>query len=154
MNRAKEISIVDIKKILPNEKNRKPHSEEQVEELAKIIEFQGFRVPVIVSNRTGLLVSGHGRLLAAKKLNLKKLPVIFQDFDSEEQEYAAGISDNAITMWSDVDLKSIHTDLPDLEPFDISLLGIENFEFEPEPTQEPKKKKPVLCAKCSAIIEP
>lgn len=128
VNQAKEISIVPISKIIPNHKNRNKHSAEQIERLKQIITYQGFRVPVIVSNRSGKLVAGHGRLLAAKELGLKDVPVIYQDFESDEQEYAAGISDNSVALWAELDLAGINTDLPDLGPdFDLDMLGIKDF---------------------------
>lgn len=130
--RSKDITLVDIKSIKPNEKNRNKHSKEQIERLCEIIKYQGFRSPLIISNRTGILVSGHGRLQAAKKLGIKELPVTYQDFDSEEQEYAAGVSENSIAAWSELDLSGINLDIADLGPdFDVDLLGIDNFIIEP-----------------------
>jgi len=120
-----------ITRIKPNPKNRNKHPKDQVERLAKIIEFQGWRAPLVVSNRSGLLVAGHGRLESAKLLKLTEVPVHFQDFKSDEQEYAAGVSDNSIASWSMLDLSLIHADLPALDSFDIDLLGIQNFQFEP-----------------------
>lgn len=132
MIKATEIQVVPISEIRLNPKNRNSHPEEQIERLSKIIEYQGFRNPLIISNRTGLVVAGHGRYQAAQKIGLKEVPVMRQDFDSEEQEYAAQVSDNAIAYWSDLDLSGINTDLPDLGPdFDIDLLGIKNFALEP-----------------------
>lgn len=80
--KSESIKMVDINSIIPNPKNANRHSIEQIERLAKLIKYQGFRNPLIVSNRTGLLASGHGRLEAAKLLNMTKIPVIYQDFSS------------------------------------------------------------------------
>lgn len=125
---SKEILIIPIKDIKLNPKNRNKHPKEQIERLVKIIEYQGFRTPVTISNRTGLLVAGHGRIMAAKKLGYKEVPAIFQDFESEEQEIAHGVSDNAIAFWSELDMQGINADIPDLGPdFNIDLLGIKNF---------------------------
>jgi len=132
--RAKEIVMVPIADLRPNPKNRNRHSDEQIEQLAKIIEYQGFRIPLVVSNRSGLLIAGHGRLMAAKKAGMNVVPVIYQDFENESAEYAAQVSDNAIASWAELDLSGIHTDLPDLAPFDLDLLGIKNFQLEPSET--------------------
>lgn len=133
---SKEILIIPIKDINLNPKNRNKHPKEQIERLVKIIEYQGFRTPVTISNRTGLLVAGHGRIMAAKKLGLKQVPVIYQDFDSEEQEIAHGISDNAIALWSELDLEGINVDLEQFQKdFDKSLLGIKNLELEKLPEE-------------------
>jgi DNA modification methylase len=125
---AKEVRLVPIGEIKPNPTNRNKHSQEQIDRLAEIIKYQGFRSPIVVSNQTGMVVMGHGRILAAKKLGIKEVPVIFQDFDSPKQEYAAQVSDNAIASWAELDLSGINADLGDLGPdFDLDLLGIKNF---------------------------
>lgn len=131
--KSTEIKLIDISEIKENEHNRNTHPEDQIARLADIIKAEGFRVPLIVSNRSGLLVAGHGRLLAARMLGLTKLPVSFQDFDSEEQEYRVGISDNAVAEWSEIDMSQIHKDLENLQPFDLTLLGFRDFTFEPDP---------------------
>lgn len=128
---AEHILTIDVETIKPNPKNRNSHSDEQIERLCKIIKYQGFRNPLIISKRSGLLVAGHGRLLAAKKLGLEKVPVIYQDFEDEDQEYTASVSDNSIASWAELDLSGINADLSSLGPFDIDLLGIKDFVLEP-----------------------
>lgn len=151
--RSKEIRMVPLDEIKLNPKNRNKHSKDQIARLAQIIEYQGFRQPLMISNQSGLLVAGHGRYQAAKKLKLKEVPVIFQDFDSMEQEIAAGVSDNSIALWAELDLDGINTDLADLGPdFNIDLLGILNFKIDaaenagltdPDAVPETPKESPV-----------
>lgn len=129
--RSKDIRLVNLSSIKLDPKNRNKHPKEQIESLAKIIQYQGFRDPIIISNQTGYVKAGEGRYLAAKKLGMQQIPAIFQDFDSEDQEYAFGVSHNAIAAWADLDLSNINIDIPDLGPdFDIDLLGIENFKID------------------------
>lgn len=129
--RANAIQMVPIDEIKLNPKNRNKHPEDQIDRLIEIIRYQGFRNPLIVSTRTGMLVAGHGRMQAARKLGMTVLPVIHQEFESEEQEIAAGVSDNAIALWAELDLSGINSDIGNLGPdFDIDLLGIKNFEIE------------------------
>jgi DNA modification methylase len=124
--------LVEIHKLVPNPKNPNIHPEDQIERLSQILDYQGQRHPVIVSKRSGFIVVGHGRLEAIKKLSWEKCAVNYQDFDSEAQEYAFVVSDNAIAEWATLDLGAINTELGDLGPdFDINLLGIENFTLEP-----------------------
>lgn len=124
--------IVSISSLKLNPENRNHHPEEQIDRLAKILEYQGWRYPVKVSNRSGFVVSGHGRILAAKKLGWTEAPVNFQDYDSDEQEYADAIADNSIALWADLDLAGINADIVDLGPdFDLDLLGLEDFVLEP-----------------------
>lgn len=132
--KSKEIKMVSIHSIVENPKNANRHSIEQIKRLEKLIEYQGFRVPLIISNRTGFLIAGHGRLEAAKNLNIDKVPVVFQDFGSEAQEYAFLVSDNEIARWAELDRHSVYTEMEnmELEEFDIELLGIEDFSLEVE----------------------
>lgn len=129
--RSKEINLVPIEDIKLNPKNRNRHPQDQIERLAKLIEFQGFRNPITVSNRSGIAIAGEGRFLAAKLIGMSHVPVIFHDFDSEEQEYAYGISDNAIADWAELDLAAINADLGDLGPdFDLDMLGMKDFKLD------------------------
>lgn len=139
--KSKEITMVSIKKIKPHPKNNNRHPIDQIETLTKIIEYQGFRVPLIVSNRSGFLVAGHARLLAAKKLKLKEVPVIYQDFDSDEKEWVFLTSDNAIAGWADLDLASVKIELSNLEEgFDLELLGVQDIKVELGDGVDPNKE--------------
>jgi len=132
MIQAKEIQLVDIDSLVLNPKNNNKHPKEQIERLAKLIQYQGFRNPVVVSKRTGLVLAGHGRIEAAKIAGFKEVPAMFQDFDNEAQEYAYLTSDNAIAAWAELDLSAVNTEMLDLGPdFDVDLLGIKDFVIEP-----------------------
>lgn len=61
MIKINDIKNVKIKDITPNPANRNKHPKDQIERLTKIIQSTGFRTPLIVSNRSGYLVSGHLR---------------------------------------------------------------------------------------------
>jgi len=126
---SKDISIVDVDSIVPNPKNANRHSIEQIKRLEKLIKYQGFRNPLIISNRTGFLVVGHGRLEAAKNLGINSLPVIYQEFESEAQEYSYLVSDNEIARWAELDFQSVYEELKELEIDDVDLLGIEDFKL-------------------------
>lgn len=137
--KSKEIQIVDIDSLIPNPKNNNKHSKEQIERLAKLIKYQGFRNPLVVSNRSGFVLCGHGRIEAAKLAGLKQVPVMFQDFENEAQEYAYLTSDNAIASWAELDLSAVNTEMLDLGPeFDVDLLGIKDFVIEPIEKFEPQ----------------
>lgn len=107
---SKEIAIhcaytdlVDITSVIPNPRNPNQHSEKQIELLAKIIKAQGWRAPITVSNRSGFVVRGHGRLMAAQSLGLETVPVDRQDYESEAAEYADLIADNRIAELAEID---------------------------------------------------
>lgn len=130
--------LVSVKELKAHPQNRNQHPKDQIERLAKILDYQGWRYPIKVSKRSGFITSGHGRLEAAKHLKLKEVPVSFQDYTDEAQEYADLQADNAIASWSELDLSAINMDIGDLGPdFDIDLLGIKDFLVEPaEKTEE------------------
>ena len=125
--------LLELHKIQPNPKNPNKHTDEQIDRLSKLIDYQGQRHPIIISNRSGFVVAGHGRLEAIKKLGWEKAAVNYQDFENEAQEYAFIVSDNAISEWAELDLSSINTEMLELGPdFDIDMLGIEKFCICPE----------------------
>ena len=130
--KANSIVMVPINQIKPNPKNNNKHTAEQKERARKIFDFQGFRSPLLISNRTGLLVAGNLRLEIAKEKGAKELPCMFQDFDDEAQEYAHLTADNALAAWSELDLSQINQDMLNLGPeLDIDMLGIKDFVIEP-----------------------
>jgi len=123
--------LVPIGDLRPHPKNRNKHPEDQIKRLAQILKYQGFRYPVKVSKLSGYITSGHGRLEAAKANGWTEVPVNFQDYEDETQEYADVQADNAIASWAELDVSGINSDLGDLGPdFDIDLLGIKNFEID------------------------
>lgn len=148
--RCSHQKMVKLKELKPHPKNRNKHPKEQVERLAQILKYQGIRIPVKVSKRSGYVTSGHGRLMAARHNGWKEFPVDYQDYDSDEQEYADVQSDNAVALWAELDLSGINTDLGELGPdFDIDLLGIKNFTLDVaekeglcDPDEIPEKLEP------------
>ncbi len=133
---SKKIDIVDINKIVENPKNRNVHSEKQIDVLAKIIKVRGFRDPLVVSNRSGFLISGHARLRAAKKLGMQEVPVVYQDFETEADEYAHLIAANEIARHSTFDSFGFKEDLSELDveldDFDFEEFGLIDFTIVPE----------------------
>lgn len=99
--------IVAADELKPNPLNPNIHPQDQIELLAKILVKAGWRAPITVSNRSGMIVKGHGRLLAAKLAGLTSVPVDYQDYSSDEEEYADMIADNKIAEFSILDKKFI-----------------------------------------------
>lgn len=131
----------------PNElknhpKNRNAHGQDQIERLAELYKYHGIRNPIIVSKASGLIVAGHGRKLAAIRAGIKEFPVVYQSFATQEQEYSFIQSDNAISLWSDLDIGAINNDMQDLGPdFNIDMLGIKDFTLDFADKKEKKKVK-------------
>jgi len=124
-----ELLTIDDPRIIPNPKNPNKHPENQIERLAKIIEYQGQRAPIVISKRSGFMTKGHGRLLAIKHLGWSQIAVDFQDYENEAQEYADMVADNAIAEWSTQDNEMINIEAIELGPeIDIEMLGMK-FDF-------------------------
>lgn len=125
--KSKEIVLVDIDSLVPCPKNNNKHSKEQIDRLAKLIKHHGFRNPLIVSNRSGFVLAGHGRIEAAKKIGMKEIPVIYQDFKDEAEEYTYLTSDNAIASWAELDLDMVKSEILNFDNLDVDFLGIDGF---------------------------
>jgi len=120
--------VIAIKDLQEHPHNANVHSKEQIERLAKIIEYQGWRWPIKISNRSGYITAGHGRLMAAKLKGWKTVPVDYQDYDSEDMELADVHADNSVASWAELDLAKINSQIEMLGPdFDIELLGLKDF---------------------------
>lgn len=107
--------IVDTDALVGNPRNPNKHPKGQIAALAKIIKRQGWRHPIVVSNRSGFVIKGHGRLLAAKELKASQVPVDYQDYESEASEYADLMADNKIQEFSELDLKMSADILQDIK---------------------------------------
>jgi hypothetical protein len=102
-------TVVPINSLVENPRNTNRHPIDQIELLARIIEKNGWRSPIIVSNRSGFIVKGHGRYEAAKLLALTEVPVEYQDYASEAEEYADMLADNRIAELAEMDLAGLNT---------------------------------------------
>ena len=117
--------IVPLHKLVRNPRNPNTHPDEQIRLLAKVIDYQGWRNPIVVSTRSGYIVKGHARLAAAELLGLEDAPVDNQDYDNEAQEWADMLADNRIAELAEIDrsvLKDIIEEL-DTGAVDMELTG-------------------------------
>lgn len=124
------LRLIPIIEVVPNPRNNNRHSIEQINYLAKLIKAHGFREPLLISNRSGFLIAGHGRLEAAKLLGMETIPAIFQDFASEAEEYQHMTADNEIARWAELDYQNVYDTLKEIPEIDTELLGIEDFKIE------------------------
>ena len=120
--------IVDIDSLVPHPMNPNKHSDQQIKKKKKIMKHQGWRHPVTVSRRSGFIVAGHGRIMAAQINGWTEVPIDKQDFETESDEYAHLIADNKIAELSEVDLGLVNDLALKLDDgFDLDLLGIPDF---------------------------
>lgn len=132
-------AVVALRKLSPNPANPNKHPDAQVALLAKIIKAQGWRNPIVVSKRSGLMTKGHARLEAARKLGAKDAPVDYQDYGSEKEELADMIADNRIAELAEADrtmLRELAEHLDD-GSFDMDLTGFDSAALEELMTATP-----------------
>lgn len=120
-------ALIDPNKLKPNPVNPNRHSAHQIQLLASIIQEQGWRNPVTVSKRSGLIVRGHGRLEAALLIGCATIPVDEQDYASEAEELADLLADNRLSELAELDeddLRKVLKSISEVDPnFDIELTG-------------------------------
>lgn len=130
--------MIEIHRIKPYEKNAKKHPESQIKKLAEIIQNFGFRQPILV-DQDMVIVSGHGRLLAAKELNHLYVPVNIADDLTPQQIRAYRIADNKIAE-TDWDLELLETEIREIDNELLDYLGFEDAEIERLLSEEEKKQ--------------
>lgn len=144
--------MVPTNKLVPYKGNAKVHDSVQIGQIAESIEEFNFADPIAAwhdKNGDSVIIEGHGRLMAAKKLGIKQLPVIYLDYLSDEQRRAYTLVHNKLTMNSDFDFEILQDELDSI--FDINMadfgfdVAIDDFtepqeikdEEVPEPPKEP-----------------
>lgn len=95
--------IVPIRELKPNPDNPNTHGDSQIKLLGDIIESTGWRAPITVSKRSGLIVKGHGRRMAAIHKGLQYAPVEYQDYATDAEERADLLADNRIAELAEMD---------------------------------------------------
>jgi DNA modification methylase len=119
-----------IDKLIPFARNPRTHSDAQIAQIAASIAEFGFNNPILVDTNSGI-IAGHGRLLAARKLQLTEVPVIVLDHLTEKQKRAYVIADNKLAENAGWDEELLAAELAALqqEDFDVSLIGVDDQEL-------------------------
>jgi DNA modification methylase len=120
-----------VETLIPYINNSRKHSDSQVAQIAASIKEFGWTNPVLVDGSNGL-IAGHGRLMAARKLGMKEIPVIELAHLTENQKKALIIADNKLALNSDWDTELLTLELQDLlgEDYDLDLLGFDKDELD------------------------
>lgn len=131
MNRKHKIEYRALDELVPYVNNSRVHSEEQVAQIAASIREFGFTNPILIDD-DGVIIAGHGRLMAARKLNMSRLPCIVISGLSEAQKKALVIADNRLALnaeWNEEILAAEIERLQELD-FNVDLLGFSEEELE------------------------
>ncbi|MBS5828249.1 MAG: site-specific DNA-methyltransferase [Campylobacter concisus] len=125
-----EIKYKKIGELTPYINNARTHSDEQVDQIVASIKEFGFTNPLLIDEK-GEIIAGHGRLTAAKKLNMDEVPTIELKGLSEAQKRAYVIADNKLALnagWDEELLKAELEALQNLD-FDLELTGFSEDEL-------------------------
>jgi DNA modification methylase len=127
---ATKIEWRSVETLIPYAKNARTHSDEQVAQIAGSIKEFGFNNPVLV-DKDNSIIAGHGRLMAARKLGMDKVPVVQLGHMTEAQRKAYVLADNRIALNSGWDAGMLTLELQDLkDDIDLSLLGFDPDELD------------------------
>ena len=125
-----EVDYRPVSALIPFARNPRTHSDAQVAEIAASIREFGWTNPILVDGENGI-IAGHGRLLAARQLGMKTVPVIELAGMSEAQKRAYIIADNKLALNAGWDNELLALELGELQGlgFDLSLTGFSDDEL-------------------------
>jgi len=131
VERTEELKIINIDELIPYVNNSRTHSKDQITKLRGSLREFGFVNPVLIDKDKNI-ISGHGRVLAAKEEGIKEVPCVLVEHLSEAQKKAYIIADNKLALdagWDDEMLALEIEGLKDLD-FDISFTGFDAAEID------------------------
>jgi hypothetical protein len=126
---ADKVSRRPIGELIPYARNARTHSDAQVAQIAASMKEWGWTNPVLIGE-DGVIIAGHGRVMAARQLGFTEVPVMVADGWSEAQKRAYVLADNQLAMNAGWDIEMLGNELKGLAEwdFDLSLLGFENLD--------------------------
>lgn len=124
-----QIKEIEVSKLIPYANNSRTHDDAQVAQLAASIKEFGFRNPILVDGMG--IIAGHGRLMAARKLGLNKIPTIDCSDMTEIQKKAYIIADNKLALNAGWDSELLKLEVLNLteNDFNLELLGFDSSEL-------------------------
>ena len=121
-----EVKLWKIGDVKPYEKNPR-RNDSAVDAVAASIQEFGWKQPIVV-DKDGIIIAGHTRYKAAKKLGLKDVPVVVADDLTEEQVKAYRLADNKVAEKSEWDFDLLKEELDALFDFDMTAFGFDDVE--------------------------
>jgi DNA modification methylase len=127
-----QVTALPVAALLPYAENARTHSDAQVAQIAASIEQFGFVNPVLVDAQ-GVLIAGHGRVMAAKRLGLASVPTLRLGHLSPAQARALRLADNQIALnsgWDEALLATEIARIRDEAVVDLDVLGFSGMELD------------------------
>ena len=115
-----------VASLIPYARNSRTHSEAQISQIAASIREWGWTTPVLI-DEAEMIIAGHGRVLAARKLGLKEIPVMVATGWTEAQKKAYVLADNQLALNAGWDMDLLKVEMQELEglDFDLDLIGFD-----------------------------
>ncbi|MBL0419774.1 site-specific DNA-methyltransferase [Ramlibacter sp. AW1] len=128
---ALQIQYRPIESLIPYARNARTHSDEQITQIAASIREFGFNNPILVDGHRGV-IAGHGRILAARKLEMTELPVIELAHLTDTQKRAFILAENKLTERAGWDSELLSLELSELQDagFALELTGFDDAEIQ------------------------
>lgn len=123
-----QIEEVSVETLIPYARNSRTHSDSQVAQIAASIKEFGFTNPVLI-DQDNSIIAGHGRVMAARKLNLTEVPCLRLGYLSDAQKRAYVIADNKLALNAGWDTEMLVNELRDLDEMDFDL-GLTGFDVD------------------------
>lgn len=125
-----QIEYVKTSKLVPYARNSRTHSDEQVAQICASIKEFGFTNPVLIDDE-GVIIAGHGRTMAAQRLDMKEVPCLRLGYLTDAQKKAYVIADNKLALNAGWDDEMLAIELRELKEgdFDLSLTGFDDDEL-------------------------
>lgn len=118
-----DIVVMGVDELRPYEKNARKHADQDISVIMRSIEEFGFNDPIGIWGPQNVIVEGHGRLMAAKKLGMKQVPCIRLDDLTDEQRRAYALAHNRTAELSVWDPDLLPLELEDLPSYDMTEFG-------------------------------
>ena len=124
VNPADKVERWKIERLVPYARNARTHSDEQVAQIAASIREWGWTTPVLVDEDGGI-IAGHGRILAAQRLQMTEVPVMVARGWSDAKKRAYILADNKLALNAGWENELLNLELSELKEldFDLELIG-------------------------------
>ncbi len=117
-----QIEKIPTDKLIPYANNARTHTDDQVAQIAASIRAFGFNNPVLVDHDLNI-IAGHGRVMAASKLQLEEVPCLILSHLTENQKKAYILADNKIALNAGWDIQLLKLEMETLDASELKLTG-------------------------------
>lgn len=154
-----KVEYIPTEQVIPYINNARKHGDEDVDAIMKSIQEFGFNDPIGIWR--GIIVEGHGRLIAAKRLGMDIVPVIRLDHLTDEQRRAYALAHNKTAELSGWDFDMMAAELADISNIDMAEFGFVSAEefgsaddyFQEQEISKSKEPKTCTCPNCGFEFE-